>query len=206
MPSLLASLLSFILLYKYAALFLITFLSALAVPLPSGAIIVAAFVFAGQGYMNTAGVVATATVGNILGDVVGFALARRYGREFMERIGLKRILHAPFIERLERRVAKHPFVAVFLTRLTTSITPAANLLAGFAKVGWPSFIIADIIGQGAETALNFFYGRVFGETWTFVGPITEKLGYIVIAVAALIVILLWRRRSRAHALLADHRA
>ena len=64
MASLVGSLLSFVLLYKYAALFLITFVAAVAAPIPSGAVMVASFVFAGQGYMNTAAVALTATIGN----------------------------------------------------------------------------------------------------------------------------------------------
>jgi membrane protein DedA with SNARE-associated domain len=201
MASLVGSLLSFVLLYKYAALFLIVFVAAVAVPIPSGAVIVASFVFAGQGYMSVAAVAVTATIGNVIGDIVGFALARRYGREVMERFGLKKILHAPFVARLERRAARYPIVTVFATRLTTSITPVANLVVGFAKLNWRAFIIADLAGQIVETGLNFVYGRIFGETWAYVSPITEKFGYIVIAVAALLVIIFWRRRSRRHAML-----
>jgi membrane protein DedA with SNARE-associated domain len=202
MSSLVGSLLSFVLLYKYAALFLIVFASAVAVPIPSGAVIVASFVFAGQGYMNTAAVALTATIGNIAGDIVGFALSRRFGREAMERFGLKKILHAPFVTRLERRVAVHPVITVFVTRLTTSITPIANLIVGFAALNWLAFIIADVAGQAVETGLNFFYGRIFGETWTYVAPITEKIGYLVIAVTALLAIFFWRRRAHRRALLA----
>jgi len=203
MASLFGSLLSFVLLYKYAALFLIVFVAAVAVPIPSGAVIVASFVFAGQGYMNTIAVAVTATAANIIGDLVGFALARRYGRTVVERFGWKKIMQAPFVARLERRVAAHPVITVFVTRLTTSITPVANLIVGFAKLNWRAFIVADVIGQTIETGLNFVYGRVFGETWTYVSPITEKFGYIVVALAALAVIILWRRHSHHKAATAD---
>ena len=203
MASLVGSLLSFVLLYKYAALFLITFVAAVAAPIPSGAVIVASFVFAGQGYMNTTAVAITATVGNIIGDLVGFALARRYGRTVLDRFGWKKIMQAPFVARLERRVAAHPVITIFVTRLTTSITPVANFVAGFASVNWRAFIIADILGQALETCLNFIYGRIFGETWVYVSPITEKISYIVVAVAALLVIFFWRRRSRRKAAIAE---
>jgi membrane protein DedA with SNARE-associated domain len=202
MASLFGYLLSFILLYKYAALFLIVFVAAVAVPIPSGAVIVASFVFAGQGYMNTIAVAVTATAANIIGDLVGFALARRYGRTVIDRFGWKKIMQAPFVARLERRVAAHPVITVFVTRLTTSITPVANLVVGFAKLNWQAFLIADVIGQTIETGLNFIYGRVFGETWVYVSPITEKFGYIVVALAALAVIILWHRRSRHKAAMA----
>jgi undecaprenyl-diphosphatase len=203
MTTIFASLLSFVLLYKYAALFLIVFVAAVAVPIPSGAVIVASFVFAGQGYMNTTAVAITTTAANILGDFIGFGLARRYGHKLIERMGMKKALNAPFVARLERRVAKHPVITVFVTRLTTSITPVANLVVGFAKLNWRAFIVADVIGQTVETGLNFIYGRIFGETWTYASPIAEKLGYIVVALAALAVVLLWRRHSHHKSAIAD---
>ena len=195
MSSLLGSLLSFVLLYKYAALFLITFSSSLALPIPSGALTVASFVFAGQGYMSTGWVALVATAGNVLGDLAGFYLARRYGRKVIAHLGGKKMLQANLIAKLENRVSTHPFLSIFATRLTTSITSIANLVAGFAVIGWRTFLIADLVGQGTETGLNFLYGRVFGETWAYVSPVTEKLGYIVIAFAVLLAAFFWRRRS-----------
>lgn len=195
MSSLVGSLLSFVLLYRYAALFLITFLASLALPIPSGAVVVASFVFAGEGYMNPWLVAITATAGNLAGDLVGFGLARRYGRELIERLGWGRLLRVQFVARLERQMKARPALAVFLTRLTTTLTPVANLLAGFAALPWRVFIVADILGETTETLLNFVYGRFFGESWVYVSTITGKIGIIVLALAALSVLYLWKYRG-----------
>ena len=198
MASLVASLLSFVLLYRYAALFLVTFLASLALPIPSGAVAVASFVFAGEGYMNPWLVAATATAGNLAGDLLGFGLARHYGKKFIERLGWGRLLRASFVAGLEKRVAERPFLAVFVTRLTTSLTPLANFVAGFAALPWRAFIAADILGELVETGLNFIYGRFFGESWVYVSAITGKIGFIVVSLAALLVIYFWRRRRSHH--------
>jgi membrane protein DedA with SNARE-associated domain len=204
MSSLVGSLLSFVLLYKYAALFAVTLLAQLGIPIPSGAIAVAAFVFAGEGYMNPWLVALAAAAGNVTGDLIGFGLARRYGREVVLRLGWGRVLHTPLVAGLERRVASRPVLAVFLTRLTTTLTPAANLLAGFAALSWRAFIVAGVLGELAETALNFVYGRFFGESWVYASSITGKIGIIVISLAALAVLYFWRRRRSHHRALAAH--
>ena len=139
MTPLIESLLSFVLLYRYAALFLITFLAALAIPIPSGAIAVASFVFAGEGYMNSGLVALAATAGNLAGDLLGFGLARRYGRQLINKIGWERVFNTSFVAGLEQRINRRPMLSVFATRLTTTLTPAANFLAGFAKLPWSRF-------------------------------------------------------------------
>jgi membrane protein DedA with SNARE-associated domain len=201
MASLIGSLLSFVLLYKYAALFLVTFLGSLIAPIPSGSIVVASFVFAGQGYMNTALVAITATVGNIVGDLLGFGLAKRYGRDVVEHLGWGKILHASFVAGLERRVARRPMLVVFITRIITSLTTVANLVAGFLALSWRAFIVADLLGETVETCLNYVYGRFFGQSWVYVSSITGKIGIIVVCLAGLLVLYFWRRRRSHHHLL-----
>src|SRR3989344_5451402 len=68
--------LSFLLVYKYAALFAITFVAALILPLPASTTIVAANVFAFQGYLNFPAVFCAALLGNIAGDNLGNFISR----------------------------------------------------------------------------------------------------------------------------------
>jgi len=64
--------LPYILLYKYFALFLITFLASIAVPIPAGALLVASAAFAIHGYLNIFTIIIVVTIANILGDSLVF--------------------------------------------------------------------------------------------------------------------------------------
>lgn len=193
--ALLQSLLTFILLYKYAAVFVLTFFASMAVPIPSGAITVAAFFFATQGAMSAPLVFLASASANILGDLLTFLLTRRYGRRFMRRIGFGRLLDARVVQKLESRIDEHPVSTVFVSRLTTAVTPLVNVLVGFTKMPFRTFAVTAVAGEVAETGVNFIYGTFFGNEIVYVLQVAGQAGVIVAILVVLIAVLLWKRRS-----------
>ena len=86
----LASLLSFLLLYKYLALFLCVFSVAVIIPLPINALLLATGAFANFGYFNLAASIAVALSANVLGDMIDFILARRFGPRVFEKFKIQK--------------------------------------------------------------------------------------------------------------------
>ena len=70
MSGLVSLLLSYVLIYKYLAIFIITYLGALAFPLPSGTVVAASAAFAIQGYLNFPLVLFIGILGNVTGDMI----------------------------------------------------------------------------------------------------------------------------------------
>jgi membrane protein DedA with SNARE-associated domain len=199
MDAILNYLLTFALLYRYAAIFLILFLGSIALPVPSGAVLVAAFLFATQGYLSFWPVAATGLVANLLGDILLFWLARARGEKLLRRIGLGRLLDSSAMRKIETGIAKHPILTVFFSRFTTTITPLANALAGLAKMAFLTFLIVDVIGQAAEVGLNYAYALFFGSNWIAFGSISTKFGILTAAVVALVIVVWWRHHwKRSH--------
>ncbi len=199
MSQLLAALLSFVLLYKYAAIFLVVFAAALAAPLPSGALTVASFFFASQGFLSFPWVAAAAFAGNVAGDLAGYGIVRRYGRPFLQRVGLGSLLQAPAVHVLERKIARHPGATIIVSRFTTAITPAANAFAALAPIPFRTFLAFDLIGEAGETAVNFAYGWLFGDSLSAFSTLTGRLTVLSLAAVALVFAVLRTRRRRTHA-------
>ena len=196
MDAILHYLLTFALLYRYAAIFLILFLGSIALPVPSGAVLVAAFLFAAQGYLSFWPVAVTGLVANLLGDILLFWLARARGEKLLRRIGLGRLLDSSAMRKVETGIAKHPISTVFFSRFTTTVTPLANALAGLAKMTFRTFLFVDVIGQAAEVGLNYAYALFFGGNWVAFGSVSSKIGILTAAVVTLVIVAWWRRHSR----------
>ena len=79
MSFLIQFILPYILLYKYIALFVITFLASIALPIPAGGLLVASAAFASQGYFNIVKVIIVVIIANVLGDNVCYWLTRIFG-------------------------------------------------------------------------------------------------------------------------------
>ena len=102
MSSLFQNILGLLLVYKYAALFFIAFLSSLGVPLPAGSSTVASAAFASQGYLNIITVIISGILGNILGDISMYFLSRKYGKRVLYWLNLGKLADSKPIKDIER--------------------------------------------------------------------------------------------------------
>src|ERR1700733_15170510 len=113
MNAALGAFLSFLLLYKYVALFAFIFTAAVILPLPDNSILLATGAFASQGYFEFWISLLVALVANVAGDLVGYFLAKRWGKAALSRL---RVRVPWYIDRLDGYLKKHPRRSIFLTR------------------------------------------------------------------------------------------
>lgn len=196
MDALIHSLLSFVLLYKYAAIFIIMFLGALALPIPSSTILLASFVFGSQGYMNPWLVAAAGVGGYTAGDASGYLLAKRFGKEVLHTIGFGRLFEAKWFVHLEKMIAAYPRASIFWSRFITTISPAGNVLAAFAGISFWTFIAFDLAGQICEVALFYVGGTLFADQWAQLGNVLSRFGIFLSIACVLGVLLVWHGRRK----------
>lgn len=189
--------LSFLLLYKYGALFIIAFVAALAIPIPASTTLLAAGAFASQGYLQLEWVITAALLGNVAGDVTGYVLAQRYGEEVLHRLGFGRVLRARRYHQLKGYIYNYPEPLIFITRFLTEAGPAVNILAGLSKVPVRTFILFDVLGEVSYVLLNALLGYSLGTQWEQSTGFLIKVAITVIPIGLtinLIQILIFRRR------------
>ena len=196
MNGFLQSLLTFVLIYKYVAIFLINVLASLSLPLPGSAVIIASTFFASEGYLSLTLVFLVALSSSILGDMLLYWFAKQFGRKLLLKIGLRRLIDSSGFTRLESRFKSHPFLMVIVTRFGGSVTPLASFVAGHAKMSFRKFLIADIIGESVSTAGLCVIGYIFGDNWDAIVELFERFYIFITLVFILIVFLMLRRRSR----------
>src|SRR6185369_7062746 len=164
--------LSYLLIYKYAALFLITFLAAFALPLPSTTSLMTAAVFASQGYLSIGWVIFWAVMGNILADNLAYFIARLYGAAIFEKIGFK-VAKSPFFHMVTKQLQNHSRLVIFLSRFEVIMTITVNILIGIARFDYKKFFVYVLLGETSQVIffalLGYFFGTQFQETIAFFG-------------------------------------
>ena len=175
MSSVVGVLLSFLLLYKYWALFAVIFLAAVIVPFPSNSLLLATGAFASQGYFSFPLSLTIATVANVLGDCTDYFLARRYGRRMFP------LLHTnlpSYIERLEGFVRKHPGPTIFVTRFVGTVEEIVSFLSGFIPVSFGTFLLYDLLGNLLSIWIVLYAGFFLGIYWQDFSGLFSTLGWI----------------------------
>lgn len=177
----LATLLPYVLVYKYLAIFVITFLGALALPLPSGSMLAAASAFAVQGYLNFPLVLLTGIAGNIAGDNSGYWLVRRFGLPVLEKLRLTRFFKKKDLEGAREQIERHPIFAIYFSRFMTAIAPAVNVACGLTGFPYKKYLFFETLGEISECTVFCALGYIFGSNWEYVNQLSGKLWIIVIA-------------------------
>lgn len=186
--------LSYLLIYKYAALAVVVYVSALLLPLPSNAMLLAVGAFSSEGYFNFWLSLAVAVAANTLGDLTGYAITRRYGNAVIRALKLDKVR---FFGQLQTELRTDAAITVFLTRFAGWLSTAANFLAGLVKVPAETFLLYDLIGNFIEPAAALTIGRIVGDYWSDFSGLLELVAGIVAVSVVLFVLARIRRRITA---------
>ncbi|WP_323036953.1 DedA family protein [Pararhodobacter sp.] len=180
------------------ALAVVTFLSCLAVPVPSSMMMLAAGAFAASGDLALMPVAASALAGAILGDQAGYQLGR-FGLAATEGWLRKSPARAGVLDRARASIQARGGSAVFLSRWLFSILgPYVNLLSGGMRLNWWTFTAAAITGEViwvmVYVGLGYSAGSHLAEVTTLLGNVTGLATSLLVTLG--LGYALWRRRRR----------
>ena len=194
MDFLVQAIIPYILLYKYWALFVITFLAASSVPIPAGTLLVASSAFASQGYLNVTLLLFVVVIANILGDSLLYWIARLYGKKYLSRIGfIKKILDSKNFNLIGGKINKNPGLIIFISRFEVISTLTLNLICGISKTSYKKFLVFEILGTFANVVFYSTLGYFFGNSWQAVNKLIGDFSIIFFLLIALFVSLFWKK-------------
>jgi membrane-associated protein len=188
------TILPYILIYKYWALFVLTFLSSLAIPIPAGTLLIASSAFASQGYFNFFIVLFVAIIASVIGDNICYWILRWYGRKFFERFKWSRkILDSKNSLLIQRKMQHSPGFVIFISRFEAIATLSVNALCAFSGVSYKKFLLYEVLGAVAYVAFYGTLGFVFGDSWEAVNSLVGNFSIIIFLILVSGGLLFWKR-------------
>ena len=181
--------------YGVPLLFVVTFLSCLALPVPSSLLMLASGGFAASGDMSLWAVVAAAFAGAVLGDNLGYWIAQHFNRRFSDWLDRKE-KRARLRSRAADYMDRYGGISVFLSRwLVAPLGPYVNYAAGLAGFAWPRFALWSAAGEIVWVCVYVGLGFLFADN---IAAISSLLGNISGFLAAIVVaagLVLWMVKS-----------
>jgi membrane protein DedA with SNARE-associated domain len=186
--------------YGYWAVALVVMGESLVLPVPGETLLLLGAASAGAGYLDVWGVIGAAAGGAIVGDSLGYALGRWGGRPLLERYGRLLHLQPRHLVRAEAFFARYGAKTVFMGRFIAILRTYSALLAGLARLPYPSFLFWNAAG-GCLWALTFgWLGATFGSQWPLVARWAGRVGMLIVGLLVLVgVAVLLGRYRRGHA-------
>lgn len=184
----------------YLGVGFLMFLETVFPPIPSEVIMPVAGLAAARGKMDIFGVVASGTLGAMLGNYFWYLVARVIGIErfkpWIEKYGRWLTFDWAEIERAEKLFGRQGWAIVFFGRMLPTLRSLISIPAGLLHMRLSTFVIWSTIGTTGWTALLGFSGWVLGQRFgtveTVVGPLSTAV-LVVIAIGYVWRLIRWKR-------------
>ena len=171
------------------------------IPFPSEVVVPPAAYMAAAGELNIYLVVLFATIGADMGAIINYYLARWIGRPLVYRFADSRIGHMCLLDgkkvvTAEKYFARHGAISTFIGRLVPAVRQLISIPAGLARMRFTTFIFYTTLGAGIWNSILAVIGYSLHsvvpreELMEHVERYSHEIGYVFLALAAMIVIFL----------------
>ena len=134
--------------------------------------------------------VAFATMGSLVGALVGYAIGAWGGRPLLDRFGRYVGIGADDLDRADRWFQRWGNWAVFLGRMVPLVRTFVSYPAGIARMPIGPFIVFSTLGSLIWNAALITAGFVVGENYAQIEAALKPYEYVIYAVVIGVVILL----------------
>lgn len=166
------------------AIFLTMTAESAGIPISSEIVVPLGGALASQGKLSFLGVVIAASAGNLLGSLIAYVLARRYGEALILGPGRRVGLTAGHLRLANRFFERWGLFAVFAGRLLPIIRTYISFPAGLSRITVVPFIVATVLGaipwNFALAYAGFKLGQSYERVSSVLGPFTLPLAIAVL--------------------------
>ena len=190
--------------FGYLAPFTILLLCGFGLPIPEEVTMIGSGFLLYQGRVEALPILAVCFTATLLGDSIPYWLGRTYGRRALKVKAVRRVIHPERLRALRRRFQRNGSRAVFVCRFLPGVRLPAWFTAGTLGMRYPHFLAVDGLGALLMTpafiALGYASGEKIAELESTVENLHQILGFVVLALAAALLIHLmvarrWTRPS-----------
>lgn len=156
--------------------------------IPGQTVVVLSGFVSKMGYLNPFLVAGFAMAGAFLGDVISYALGRKYGRDLLLKYGKYFLITQADIEKAQIVVDRHTGMSLLIGRFNPLTRPLVPFAVGASRVRLKRFIPINIFGCFIWASTAVIAGYVFGASYEL---ISEMIGKIVLIACIVIGLMLW---------------
>lgn len=183
--------------YGYWVVFFGVMLENAGLPVPGETILLAAGFFASDGSFRLPVVMSVAAFGAIIGDNIGFAIGRRFGRGLLISYGKFFFLTKRRLVKMTRFFESHGDKTILVARFITGLRVFAAILAGASDMPWPRFVIYNATGALLWATVIATVGYFFGSSWPLLEKWVGRSGMVLLVVALVALVISWKVKKAA---------
>jgi membrane protein DedA with SNARE-associated domain len=188
--------------WGYLAVFVLSFISSMGLPVGAEvAIIYGGVLASGQiphepHHLNVIAVIAVAALAEVLGSLAGYLIGYFGGRTLVDRVGKYVLLTHRDLDRAEAWFARRGEPVVLFGRFIPLLRSFVSFAAGLAEMPIVKFVVFTVIGCVVWCAALTSVGYALGSSYSHVLKDFKNVGYVLGALAVIAVVGLFIHRFR----------
>jgi membrane protein DedA with SNARE-associated domain len=173
----------------YLGVFLLMIAESMILPVPSEAVMPFAGFSVAEHTLSWAGVIVFATLGSIVGSLLGYAIGRFGGKPFLVRFGKYLLLDREDLEKTTRFFQRRGSVTILVARFIPIVRHLISIPAGMGSMPLLPFCLFTILGAGAWNSFLTWCGFALRNNWATVLRYSRVIDIVVVVVLAGLVVL-----------------
>lgn len=183
--------------YGYWAVAAALLLENAGVPIPGETILLlASFLAYSEHRLHLPYIILVGVCAATIGDNLGFLIGHYGGRPLLTRYGKVLFIRPETIEQGEKLFARYGAATIFVARFIAGMRVIAGPLAGILRMAWRKFVIFNFLGAVLWVTVISSVGYLFGRHWDQLVEIVKQVNIAFLAIAAVVVAVLWWRYRR----------
>jgi membrane protein DedA with SNARE-associated domain len=166
----------------YIGVFLLMVAESMVLPMPSEAVMPFAGFVVADGSLSWLGVIAAATLGSIVGSLIGYAIGAYGGRPFVKRFGKYLLIDAEDLAATDRFFLRRGGITILVARFIPVVRHLISIPAGMGRMRLAPFVVFTIIGAGLWNSFLTWCGYVLQKNWQTILRYSHIIDIVVIAV------------------------
>ncbi|ELC8441353.1 DedA family protein [Clostridium perfringens] len=130
--------------------------------IPTGIVMPAAGIVAGQAHKGLIEVMIISLIAGIVGSIILYLVGYFLGTTLLEKLKIKHPKIESGIEKTQRIMEEHSFIGIFICRLIPIVRTYVSLICGTVKVNFLKFMIFSIPGIFCWNFSGIVVGYLFG--------------------------------------------
>ena len=186
---------NFIAAYGLLAVFVLMVAESCGLPFPSEVIMPTSGLLAASGHMNLVAAIIAGTAANLVGSLIAYGLAARFGEPLLLGPGRYVGIRRHHLEIADGWFKRWGLAAVLIGRVLPVVRTYISFPAGLARVELARFSILTFVGALPWVAALALVGYELGKNYDRISGPVQKAA-IGIAVLVVLVVIVWYLRGR----------
>jgi membrane protein DedA with SNARE-associated domain len=193
---------SFLETWGYLAVFVLSFISSMGLPVGAevaiifGGVLASGHVDHGHHHLNLALVIVVAILAELLGSLAGYLIGYFGGRALVDRVGKYVLLTHHDLDRAEAWFARRGEPVVLFGRFIPLLRSFVSFAAGLGEMAFAKFTLFTVIGCAIWCTALTSLGYSLGSTYNHVLKGFSDAGYVFAVLFVLAIVALFLHRFR----------